>query len=359
MKFNTQSAEFAVRAAAEDAVSAATEALILGQDLIAVSADSKDLMDVVCNIMLVRDIIQKNGLKASYHMTKSVQSFADSFALEAYKPGMDNASVKLLEAKYVEASMEGVKEMWTRFLEALKTLWAKLVQWIKTTFSMRGIYLNRIKDKLEKFDGFDSEASVKAMKKDDTESCIKVIIAFHDIFKQSAATRLPDVVGVAIPFFANTDHLIDAFDACGITLSMKGSDVDMSSAGRTIDDLYPVAEKKASELGYTSGAVVSGLANSVEGIESKADFKKCAGNCESFIKKTYDEIAKTIESVRTGDSDDVVDKGVVESVRTRGQLIRVVNKAITLENTLMVRVCKTVLALLDAKKKEAAAPAKA
>lgn len=353
MKFGTQSAERAVRAAAEDAVSAATEALILGQDLIAASADSKDLMDVVCNIMLVRDIIQKNGLKASYHMTKSVQSFADSFALEAYKPGMDDASVKLLEAKYVEASTEGIKEMWTRFLEALKTLWSKLVQWIKTTFTMREIYLKRIKDKLEKFDGFDSEASVKAMKKDDAESCIKVIGAFHDVFKQSAATRLPEVSGDTIPFFANPDGLVDAFDACGITLSMKGGAVDMSSAGRTIDELYPVAEKKASELGYTSGAVVSGLANNVKGIESKADFKKCAGNCEDFIKKTYDEITKSLNSVK--DADGSTDKSVVEAVRTRGQLIRVVNKAITLENTLMVRVCKTVLALLDAKK--AAKPA--
>lgn len=357
MKFGTHSAEFAVHTAADDAVTAATEALILGQDLIAASADSKDLMDVVCNIMLVRDIVQKNGLKASYHMTKSVQSFADSFALEAYKPGMDDVSVKLLEAKYVEASTEGIKEMWTRFLEALKTLWAKLVQWIKTTFTMRGIYLNRIKDKLEKFDGFDSESSVKAMKKDDAESCIKVINAFHDVFKQSAATRLPEVSGDAIPFFANPDDLVDAFDACGITLSMKGGDVDMSSAGRTIDELYPVAEKKASELGYTSGAVVSGLANNVKGIESKADFKKCAGNCESFIKKTYDEITKSLNSVK--DADGSVEKSVVESVRTRGQLIRVVNKAITLENTLMVRVCKTVLALLDAKKKEATVPANA
>ena len=357
MKFGTQSAELAVRAAAEDAVTAATEALILGQDLIAASADSKDLMDVVCNIMLVRDIVQKNGLKASYHMTKSVQSFADFFALEAYKPGMDDASVKLLEAKYVEASTEGIKEMWTRFLEALKTLWAKLVQWIKTTFTMRGIYLNRIKDKLEKFDGFDSEASVKAMKKDDAESCIKVIAAFHDVFKQSAATRLPEVSGDAIPFFANPDDLVDAFDACGITLSMKSGDVDMSSAGRTIDELYPVAEKKASELGYTSSAVVSGLANNVKGIESKADFKKCAGNCEGFIKKTYDEITTSLNSVK--DADGSVEKSVVENVRTRGQLIRVVNKAITLENTLMVRVCKTVLALLDAKKKKTAAPANA
>lgn len=349
MKFGTLTAERAVRAAADDAVTAATEALILGQDLMEASAASKELMDIVCNITLVRDLIKKNGLKASYHMTKSVQSFADNFALESYKPGMGDTSVKLLEAKYVEASTEGVKEMWTRFLEALKTLWAKLVQWIKTTFSMRGIYLDRIKSKLEKFDGFDSEASVRAMKKDDTESCVKVISAFHDIFKQSAATRLPEVSGVAIPFFSNTDDLIDAFDACGITLSMKDGDVDMSSAGRTIDELYPIAEKKASELGYTSSAVVSTIANNVKGIESKADFKKCAGNCETFIKKTYDEIAKSLNSVK--DVDGSTDKNVVEAVRTRGQLIRVVNKAITLENTLMVRVCKTVLALLDAKKK--------
>ena len=334
MKFGTLAAERAVRAAADDAVTAATEALILGQDL---------------NITLVRDIIKKNGLKASYHLTKSVQSFADNFALESYKPGMGDTSVKLLEAKYVEASTEGVKEMWARFLEALKTLWAKLVQWIKTTFSMRGIYLDRIKSKLEKFDGFDSESSVRAMKKDDTESCIKVISAFHDIFKQSATTRLPEVSGDSIPFFANTDYLVDAFDACGITLSMKDGDVDMSSAGRTIDELYPIAEKKASELGYTSSAVVSDIANNVKGIESKADFKKCAGNCETFIKKTYDEIAKSLNSVK--DVDGSTDKNVVEAVRTRGQLIRVVNKAITLENTLMVRVCKTVLALLDANKK--------
>ena len=175
MKFGTQSAERAVRAAAEDAVTAATEALVIGQDLMAASAEAKELMDVIANITLVRALIKQNGLKASYHMTKSVQSFADSFALESYVAGMDDASVKLLEAKYVEASQEGVKEMWTRFLEAIKTLWAKLVQWIKTTFSMRGIYLNRIKDKLEKFDGFDSESSVKAMKKDDTESCIRVV----------------------------------------------------------------------------------------------------------------------------------------------------------------------------------------
>ena len=155
--------------------------------------------------------------------------------------------------------------------------------------------------------------------------------------------------GDSIPFFANTDYLVDAFDACGITLSMKDGDVDMSSAGRTIDELYPIAEKKASELGYTSSAVVSDIANNVKGIESKADFKKCAGNCETFIKKTYDEIAKSLNSVK--DVDGSTDKNVVEAVRTRGQLIRVVNKAITLENTLMVRVCKTVLALLDAKKK--------
>lgn len=349
MKFGTQAAERAVRAAADDAVTSATEALILGQDLIEASSASKELMDVVCNITLVRDLIQKNGLKASYHMTKSVESFADSFALEAYTPGMNEESVKLLEAKYVEASTEGIKEMWTRFLEALKTLWAKLVQWIKTTFSMRGIYLNRIKDKLEKFDGFDSESSVKAMKRDDAESCIKVIDAFHSIFKNSAATRLPEVVGTSIPFFANPDDLVDAFDACGVTLSMKDSDVDMSSSGRTIDELYPVAEKKASELGYSSSVTVTNLADQVKNIESKADFKKCAGNVEDFIKKTYDEIAKNIGSIK--DADGSGEKSIVEAVRTRGQLIRVVNKAITLENTLMVRVCKTVLALLDAKKK--------
>ena len=111
MKFGTLAAERAVRAAADDAVTAATEALILGQDLMKASAESKELMDIVCNITLVRDIIKKNGLKASYHMTKSVQSFADNFALESYKPGMGDTSVKLLEAKYVEASTEGVKEM--------------------------------------------------------------------------------------------------------------------------------------------------------------------------------------------------------------------------------------------------------
>jgi len=357
MKFGTQSAERAVRAAAEDAVTAATEALVIGQDLVAASAEAKELMDVIANITLISDLIKQNGLKSSYHMTKSVQSFADSFALESYTAGMDNASVKLLEAKYVEASQEGVKEMWTRFLEAIKTLWAKLVQWIKTTFTMRGIYLNRIKDKLEKFDGFDSEASVKAMKKDDAESCIKVIDAFHNIFKTSANARVPDVYGGSIPFFANPDDLVDAFDACGITLSMKDKDVDMSSAGRTIDELYPVAEKKASELGYSSSAIVTGIANQVKSIESKADFKKCAGNVESFIKNTYDGITTAINSIK--DADGSGEKEVVEKVRTRGQLIRVVNKAITLENTLMVRVCKTVLALLDAKKKEAAAPANA
>lgn len=353
MKFGTQSAERAVRAAAEDAVTAATEALVIGQDLMAASAEAKELMDVIANITLVRDLIKQNGLKASYHMTKSVQSFADNFALESYTAGMDDASVKLLEAKYVEASQEGVKEMWTRFLEAIKTLWSKLVQWIKTTFSMRGIYLNRIKDKLEKFDGFDSESSVKAMKKDDAESCIKVIDAFHSIFKTSAASRLPEVSGESIPFFANPDDLVYAFDACGITLSMKDNDVDMSSSGRTIDELYPVAEKKASELGYSSGATVTAIANQVKSIESKADFKKCAGNVEAFIKKTYDEITTSISSMK--DADGSNEKAVVENVRTRGQLIRVVNKAITLENTLMVRVCKTVLALLDAKK--AAKPA--
>lgn len=349
MKFGTRIAESAVRAAADDAVTAATEALVLGQDLMEASEASKDLMDVVCNISLVRDLIKQNGLKPSYHMTKSVQSFADSFALESYHPGMDDASVKHLEAKYIDASTEGIKEMWARFLEAIKTLWTKLVQWIKTTFSMRGIYINRIKDKLEKFDGFDSESSVKAMKKDDTESCIKVIDAFHNIFKASATSRLPDVTEVSISFFANPNDLVDAFDACGITLSMKDKDVDMSSAGRTIDELYPVVEKKASELGYSSSAIVTGIANQVKGIESKADFKKCAGNVEDFIKKTYDEIAKAIGNIK--DADGSGEKVVVEAVRARGQLIRVVNKAITLENTLMVRVCKTVLALLDAKKK--------
>ena len=134
---------------------------------------------------------------------------------------------------------------------------------------------------------------------------------------------------------------------------MKDKNVDMSSSGRTIDELYPVSEKKASELGYSSGAIVTGIANQVKGIESKADFKKCAGNVEAFIKKTYDEITTSLNSVK--DLDGSGENAVVENVRTRGQLIRVVNKAITLENTIMVRVCKTVLALLDAKK--AAKPA--
>ena len=349
MKFGTMQMERGFKAVTEDAVSAATEALVIGQDLIEASGSSKELMDVVANIAFIRDYIKTNGLKASFHMSASVKQFAETAGLEAYQPGMDDASAKLLEAKYVEAATESIKEMWNRFLEAIKTLWTKLVAWIKTTFSMRNVYLGRIKDKLAKFDGFDSEASVKSMKKDDLEACIKVVSAFHDVFKASAASRLPEINGVSIPFFANPDDLVDAFDACGFTLSMNGGNVEVSAAGRTLDDLYPVAEKKASELGYASSAVVSGIAAQVQGIESKADFKKCAGNVEAFIKKTYDDITASLKNVK----DDAADKQIVDSVRARGQLVRVVNKAIMLENTLMVRVCKSTLALLDAKKKEA------
>ena len=242
MKFGTMQMERGFKAVTEDAVSAATEALVIGQDLIEASGSSKELMDVVANIAFIRDYIKTNGLKASFHMSASVKQFAETAGLEAYQPGMDDASAKLLEAKYVEAATESIKEMWNRFLEAIKTLWTKLVAWIKTTFSMRNVYLGRIKDKLAKFDGFDSEASVKSMKKDDLEACIKVVSAFHDVFKASAASRLPEVNGVAIPFFANPDDLVDAFDACGFTLSMNGGNIEVSAAGRTLDDLYPVRD---------------------------------------------------------------------------------------------------------------------
>lgn len=115
----------------QDVILAACEACDAYQQLLQAGYDVQEEADVFNDLCLARDVIKTQGIRAYFYQLDKENMFAKTFGVEEYVPGCGLEKSKQLQAEYISAAEEGLKEVLKNFWEKVKAFFKGIWGWIK------------------------------------------------------------------------------------------------------------------------------------------------------------------------------------------------------------------------------------
>lgn len=347
-----------VVSAEENLVTAAEECCTVAHDMISAGVESREIEDVIRNVMFIRDEIKLHGIKSYYYNIDKNNEFAAKYNLPPYTPGMGLEYCASLRTQYVEAAEEGLKVWWQRFYEALKNLISKFVAWCSTTFTFRNRYLEKIKKDKDKLDKLDEAKEVECMNCDDFENLYDIVETIHKEIKNAksfaeAAKNLETRDSLAaVAKQTNPHDAVERFKKVGYTLEQDADDgsITLSEDAEGLSEKCPVKKETLKTKRWTAIAAKR-AAEDLLRLESKDDFKKMTTFVRDTMAKIIDdgleELAKKTKESSAENKEDTLNEISVKAIHARGSYIRYMNKLMILENRFVVRMARTIIAMIE------------
>lgn len=339
-----------VVSAEESLLAAVDNCFDVYHDMVSAGVESREIEDVMSNLILIRDNIKNYGIKSYYYTFDKDNEFAAKYHVPAYEPGMGLEYCATLGAQYIEAAEEGLHEWWARFYEALKNLVSKFIAWCSTTFTLRNRYIEKLKESKDKFKYFNEDKEVECMNCNDFDNILEVVYAIHDdlpkIKTAKDSATLTSLMKTAM--FFNKKHLLQHIGYDSET-DTENCTISISENAEGLSDKCPITKETLKKKQWTMSAITR-AADDLLRIESKDNFKKTCGDVKDAMAKIIDDGIDEMKKKRKDASDetkDMIDKEVINAIHVRGAFIRVVNKEMILENRLMVRLLRTMLSIAE------------